>query len=78
MEDMTMKNMKKETVITGKMVVKDAMMIALIATVGLMIYGIYTGDSRLIGEVSLFACVQTGYWSFTALEKNKKDKEVKL
>ena len=41
----------------------------------MMIYGIYTGDSRLIGEVSLFACVETGYWLFTALEKNKKEKE---
>ena len=38
----------------------------------MMIYGIYTGDSRLIGEVSLFACVETGYWLFTALEKNRK------
>ena len=43
----------------------------------MMIYGIYTGDSRLIGEVSLFACVETGYWSYTALEKNKKEKEAK-
>ena len=72
-----MKNTNTEIVITGKMVVKAAMMIALIATVGMMLYGIYTGDSRLIGEASLFACVQTGYWSYTALEKNKKEKEAK-
>ena len=32
--------------------------------------GIYNADSRLIGEASLFACVQCGYWS--ALELKKK------
>ena len=72
-----MNNIKKATVITGKMVLTAIMMLVLIETVGMMIYAIYTGDSRLIGEVSLFACVQTGYWSYTALEKNKKEKEVK-
>jgi hypothetical protein len=72
-----MKNTKKETVITGKMVVKAAMIVALIATVGMMIYGIATADGRMIGEVSLLACVQSGYWSYTALEKQKKEKEAK-
>ena len=70
-----MKNSKKETVITGKMVVKAAMIIALIATVGMMIYGIVTADARLMGEVSLFACVETGYWSATVLEERKKEKD---
>ena len=73
----TMKNSKKETVITGKMVVKAAMIIALIATVGMMIYGIVTADARLMGEVSLFACVETGYWSATVLEERKKENEAK-
>ena len=72
-----MKNSKKETVITGKMVVKAAMIIAIIATVGMMIYGIVTADARLMGEVSLFACVETGYWSATVLEERKKEKEAK-
>lgn len=43
----------------------------------MMIYGIATADGRMIGEVSLLACVQTGYWSYTALEKQKKEKETK-
>lgn len=77
MEDMIMNNTKKETVITGKMIVKATMIVALIATVGMMIYGIATADGRMIGEVSLLACVQTGYWSYTALEKQKKEKETK-
>ena len=72
-----MKNTKKETVITGKMIVKAAMMVALIATVGMMIYGIATADGRMIGEVSLLACAQTGYWSYLSLEKQKKEKEAK-
>ena len=75
MEDITMNNSKKEVVITGKMVVKAAMVVALIAIVGMMIYGVVTRDSRTIGEASLLACVQTGYWSYLALEKQKKDKK---
>ncbi len=70
-----MNNSKKEVVITGKMVVKAAMVVALIAIVGMMIYGIATRDSRTIGEASLLACVQTGYWSYLALEKQKKEKK---
>ena len=66
-----MKNTNKEIVITGKMVVKATMIVALVATVVIMGLGIYHGDSRLIGEASLFACVQCGYWS--ALELKKKD-----
>ena len=72
-----MKNSKKEVVITGKMVVRAAMLVALVALVGMMVYGIVTADSRMIGEASLLACVQTGFWSYTALEKQKKDKEAK-
>ena len=72
-----MKNTKKEVVITGKMVVRAAMLVALVALVGMMVYGIVTADSRMIGEASLLACVQTGFWSYTALEKQKKDKEAK-
>ena len=72
-----MKNSKKEVVITGMMVVRAAMLVALVALVGMMVYGIVTADSRMIGEASLLACVQTGFWSYTALEKQKKDKEAK-
>ena len=36
MEDMTMKNSKKNVVITGKMMVKAFMVVALVATVVLM------------------------------------------
>ena len=71
-----MKNSKKEVVITGMMVVRAAMLVALVALVGMMVYGIVTADSRMIGEASLLACVQTGFWSYTSLE-NKKDKEAK-
>ena len=67
---MKMKNTNKGIVITGKMVVKAAMILALVATVVIMGLGIYHADSRLIGEASLFACVQCGYWS--ALELKKK------
>ena len=72
-----MKNSKKEVVITGMMVVRAAMLVALVALVGMMAYGIATADSRMIGEASLLACVQTGFWSYTALEKQKKEKEAK-
>ncbi|SEQ88731.1 hypothetical protein SAMN02910369_02620 [Lachnospiraceae bacterium NE2001] len=71
-----MKNSKKEVVITGKMVVRAAMLVALVALVGITIYGIVTGDSRLLGETSMFACLQTVFWSYTSLE-NKKEKEAK-
>ena len=66
-----MKNTNKETVITGMMVVKAAMLVALVATVVLMGMGIYNADGQLIGQASLFACVQTGFWSYTSLTKNK-------
>ncbi|SEP54598.1 hypothetical protein SAMN02910369_00002 [Lachnospiraceae bacterium NE2001] len=71
-----MKNTKKEVVITGKMVVRAAMLVALVALVGMTIYGIYTADSRLLSETSMFACLQTVFWSYTSLE-NKKEKETK-
>ena len=71
-----MKNTKKEVVITGKMVVRAAMLVALVALVGITIYGIVTGDSRLLSETSMFACIQTVFWSYTSLE-NMKDKEAK-
>ena len=67
----------KEMVITGKMVVKAAMMIGLVAIVVLMGIGIYTGDARLIGEASLFACAETGYWSAITLEKRKNNSDKK-
>ena len=72
-----MKNSKKEVVITGMMVVRAAMLVVLVALVGMMVYGIVTADSRMIGEASLLDCVQTGFWSYTALENQKKDKEAK-
>ncbi len=37
---------------------------------------IATADGRLIEEASLFAGVQTGYWSYTKLENNKKEKKL--
>ena len=53
------------------------MIVALVATVVIMGLGIYNADSRLIGEASLFACVQCGYWSALELKKqNAKKKEV--
>lgn len=72
-----MKNTNKEIVITGKMVVKAAMLVALVATVVLMGIGIYNADSQLIGQASLFACVQTGFWSYTSLTKNKEKNATK-
>ena len=72
-----MKNTNKEIVITGKMVVKAAMLVALVATVVIMGLGIYNADSRLIGEASLFACVQCGYWSALELKKQNAKKAEK-
>jgi uncharacterized membrane protein YiaA len=74
---MKMKNTNKEIVITGKMVVKAAMIVVLIATVVIMGFGIYHADSRLIGEASLFACVQCGYWSALELKKKSDEKTAK-
>ena len=39
---------------------------------------VIAGDARHIGEASLFACVETGYWSAITLEKrqNKSEKNV--
>lgn len=51
MEDNTMKNSKKNVVITGKMMIKAFMVVAQVATVVLMGLGIYTADSQLIGQV---------------------------
>ena len=69
-----MKGTKNEKVITGMMVVKAAMMVALVATVILVVYGILTGDGRLLGEASMLACVQTGFWSGTAIKEGKEKK----
>ena len=67
-----MKNTNKETVITGMMVVKAAMGVALVAAAVLFGMGIINADCRMVGEASLIACVQTGFWSYTYLA-NKKD-----
>ena len=66
-----MKNTNKETVITGMMVVKAAMGIALVAAAVLFGMGIINADCRMVGEASLIACVQTGFWSYTYLTKKK-------
>ena len=68
-----MKNTNKETVITGMMVVKAAMGVALVAAAVLFGMGIINADCRMVGEASMIACVQTGFWSYTYLTK-KKDK----
>ena len=69
-----MKNTNKETVITGMMVVKAAMGVALVAAAVLFGMGIINADCRMVGEASLIACVQTGFWSYTYLTKNKDKK----
>ena len=33
--------------------------------------GIINADCRMVGEASLIACVQTGFWSYTYLTKKK-------
>lgn len=66
-----MKNTNKETVITGMMVVKAAMGVALVAAAVLFGMGIINADCRMVGEASLIACVQTGFWSYTYLTKKK-------
>ena len=66
-----MKNTNKETVITGMMVVKAAMGVALVAAAVLFGMGIINADCRMVGEASMIACVQTGFWSYTYLTKKK-------
>ena len=66
-----MKNTNKETVITGMMVVKAAMGVALVAAAVLFGMGIINSDCRMVGEASMIACVQTGFWSYTYLTKKK-------
>ena len=77
MEDNTMKNSKKNVVITGKMMVKVFMVVALVATVVLMGLGIYTADSQLIGQVSMFAAFEAIMWSYMGLEKKNAEKKAK-
>ena len=69
-----MKNSKKN-VITGKMMVKAFMVVALVATVVLMGLGIYTADSQLIGQVSMFAAFEAIMWSYMGLEKKNAEKK---
>ncbi|SNU04573.1 hypothetical protein SAMN06297422_101115 [Lachnospiraceae bacterium] len=69
-----MKNSKKN-VITGKMMVKAFMIVALVATVVLMGLGIYTADSQLIGQVSMFAAFEAIMWSYMGLEKKNAEKK---
>ncbi|SNU04564.1 hypothetical protein SAMN06297422_101106 [Lachnospiraceae bacterium] len=71
-----MKNSKKNVVITGKMMVKAFMIVALVATVVLMGLGIYTADSQLIGQVSMFAAFEAIMWSYMGLEKKKAEKSL--
>jgi hypothetical protein len=77
MEDMTMKNSKKNVVITGKMMVKAFMVVALVATVVLMGLGIYTADSQLIGQVSMFAAFEAIMWSYMGLDNKNAEKKAK-
>ena len=77
MEDNTMKNSKKNVVITGKMMIKAFMVVALVATVVLMGLGIYTADSQLIGQVSMFAAFEAIMWSYMGLEKKNAEKKAK-
>ena len=72
-----MKNSKKNVVITGKMMVKAFMVVALVATVVLMGLGIYTADSQLIGQVSMFAAFEAIMWSYMGLEKKNSEKKAK-
>ena len=71
-----MKNSKKN-VITGKMLVKAFMVVALVATVVLMGLGIYTADSQLIGQVSMFAAFEAIMWSYMGFEKKNAEKKAK-
>ena len=71
-----MKNSKKN-VITGKLMVKAFMVVALVATVVLMGLGIYTADSQLIGQVSMFAAFEAIMWSYMGLEKKNAEKKAK-
>ena len=45
----------------------------------LLFISVHTGKILLylVGSATLLVCVQSGYWSYTALEKQKKDKEAK-
>lgn len=72
-----MKNSKKNVVITGKMMIKAFMVVALVATVVLMGLGIYTADSQLIGQVSMFAAFEAIMWSYMGLEKKNAEKKAK-
>ena len=53
------------------MVVKAAMGVALVAAAVLFGMGIINADCRMVGEASMIACVQTGFWSYTYLTKKK-------
>ena len=72
-----MNNSKKNVVITGKMMIKAFMVVALVATVVLMGLGIYTADSQLIGQVSMFAAFEAIMWSYMGLEKKNAEKKDK-
>ena len=51
------------------------MKIAIELTVVLMGLGIYTADSQLIGQVSMFAAFEAVMWSYMGLEKKNAEKK---
>ena len=51
-------------------------LVALVATVVLMGLGIYTADSQLIGQVSMFAAFEAIMWSYMGLEKKNAEKSL--
>ena len=51
------------------------MKIAIELTVVLMGLGIYTADSKLIGQVSMFAAFEAIMWSYMGLEKKNAEKK---
>ena len=76
MEDITMKDTKKEVVLNARQVVSGLAIIGLVVCVMATIVGIVSADSHLLGEASSLAVFETIIFCMNYFGA-KKDKEAK-